>query len=157
LAAENSTGKSDNSHLSYCLPSKRQAYGIEFRVLIIIIIIIIITVIIICKTRAIAFLRRFCQIASPFHLFGFRSTIFFTEQGCQPCAQTPTWRTRSLYLCHPVTGWPSYTPRHRVPFSSPLTNLRATVEVFEPASTRDNNNNNNNNNSDDDDGDSLEQ
>jgi hypothetical protein len=29
--------------------------------------------------------------------------------------QPPTWRTRSPYL-HPLeTGWPSYTPRHRVP------------------------------------------
>jgi hypothetical protein len=29
-----------------------------------------------------------------------------------------------------VTGWPRYTPRHRVPFSSPSTTRRATVEVF---------------------------
>jgi hypothetical protein len=28
------------------------------------------------------------------------------------------------------TGWPSYTPGHWVPFSSPLTTRRATVEVF---------------------------
>jgi hypothetical protein len=34
------------------------------------------------------------------------------------------------------TGWLSYTPRHWVPFSSPPTTRRATVEVFEPASTR---------------------
>jgi hypothetical protein len=26
----------------------------------------------------------------------------------------PTWSTRSLYLYPPGTGWPSYTPRHRV-------------------------------------------
>jgi hypothetical protein len=35
-------------------------------------------------------------------------------------------------------GWPSYTLRHWVPFSSPPATLRATVEVFEPASTRGN-------------------
>jgi hypothetical protein len=48
----------------------------------------------------------------------------------------PTWRARSLYLYPPGTGWPSYTPRLWVPFSSPLMTHRATVEVFEPASTR---------------------
>jgi hypothetical protein len=36
----------------------------------------------------------------------------------------------------PGTEWPIYIPRHRVPFSSPPTTRRATVEVFEPASTR---------------------
>jgi hypothetical protein len=35
----------------------------------------------------------------------------------------------------PGTRWPSYIPRHWVPFSSPPTTRRATVEVFEPAST----------------------
>jgi hypothetical protein len=34
------------------------------------------------------------------------------------------------------TGWPSYTHRNLVPFSSPPTIRRDTVEVFEPASTR---------------------
>jgi hypothetical protein len=28
----------------------------------------------------------------------------------------PTWRDRSPYLYPPGTGWPSYTPRHWVPF-----------------------------------------
>jgi hypothetical protein len=28
----------------------------------------------------------------------------------------PTWMARSLYLYPPGTGWPSYTPRHWVPF-----------------------------------------
>jgi hypothetical protein len=36
----------------------------------------------------------------------------------------------------PGTGWPGYNPRHWVPFSSPPTTRRATVQVFEPASTR---------------------
>jgi hypothetical protein len=37
----------------------------------------------------------------------------------------------------PGTEWPSYTPRHWVPFSSPPTCItrRATVHIFEPAST----------------------
>jgi hypothetical protein len=51
-----------------------------------------------------------------------------------------TWRARSPYLYPPGTGWPSYTPRHWVPFSSPPTTCRATVEVFESASTRDSSN-----------------
>jgi hypothetical protein len=36
----------------------------------------------------------------------------------------------------PGTGWPSYTLRHWVPFSSLPTTRRSTVEVFEPVSTR---------------------
>jgi hypothetical protein len=48
----------------------------------------------------------------------------------------PTWRARSPYLYPRGTGWPSYTPRHWVPFSSPPTTCRVTVEVFELASTQ---------------------
>jgi hypothetical protein len=44
----------------------------------------------------------------------------------------------SPYLYPPGTGWPGYTPRHWVPFSSPRTTRRATVEVFDPVSTREN-------------------
>jgi hypothetical protein len=44
----------------------------------------------------------------------------------------PTWRARSPYLYHPGRGWPTYIPRHWVPFSSPPTTRRATVEVFDP-------------------------
>jgi hypothetical protein len=40
---------------------------------------------------------------------------------------SPTWRARSPYLYPPGIGWPGYTPRHWVPFSS---------QVFDPASTR---------------------
>jgi hypothetical protein len=48
--------------------------------------------------------------------------------------QTPsTWRASSPYLYPPGTGRPSYTPRHKVPFSSPPTTRRAKVEVLEPA------------------------
>jgi hypothetical protein len=48
----------------------------------------------------------------------------------------PIWRARSPSLYSPGTGWPGYTPRHWVPLSSPPMTSRATVEVFEPASTR---------------------
>jgi hypothetical protein len=46
----------------------------------------------------------------------------------------PTWRPPYLYL--PGTGWPVYTPRHWVPFSSPPATRSATVEVFDSAFTR---------------------
>jgi hypothetical protein len=38
--------------------------------------------------------------------------------------------TRFPYLYPLGTGWPSYTPRHWVPFTSPLTTRRAMVEIF---------------------------
>jgi hypothetical protein len=60
------------------------------------------------------------------------TTIFY----CLRFGTLPTWRARSRYLYPPGTGWPSYTPRHLVPFPSPPTTCRATVGVFEPASTR---------------------
>jgi hypothetical protein len=37
----------------------------------------------------------------------------------------PIWRA-------PGTGWPSYTSRHWVPFWSPPTTRRVTMEVFQP-------------------------
>jgi hypothetical protein len=47
--------------------------------------------------------------------------------------ETPTsWWSRSPYLYTPGTGWPGYTPRHWVLFSSPPTTCRATVEVLTP-------------------------
>jgi hypothetical protein len=59
-------------------------------------------------------------------------TIFY----CLIFETPPTWRARSPYLYPSGTGWPSYTLSHWNPFSSPPTTRRATVEVFEPASTR---------------------
>jgi hypothetical protein len=47
----------------------------------------------------------------------------------------PTQRATSPYLYPAGTGWPSYTPRHWVPFSLPPMTRRAKVEVFNPAST----------------------
>jgi hypothetical protein len=41
-----------------------------------------------------------------------------------------------VFVSSQGTGWPSYTPRHWVPILSPPTTRRATVEVFDPASTR---------------------
>jgi hypothetical protein len=52
---------------------------------------------------------------------------------CLRFETSSTWRARSPYLKAPGTGWPSYTPRHWVPFSSLPTTDRATVEVFDPA------------------------
>jgi hypothetical protein len=39
----------------------------------------------------------------------------------------PALRARSPHLYPPTTGWPSYTPRHWVPFLSPVTTHRARV------------------------------
>jgi hypothetical protein len=39
----------------------------------------------------------------------FATIIIFTEQGLQPCIQPPIWRSKSLYVCPPVTGWPPGT------------------------------------------------
>jgi hypothetical protein len=58
-------------------------------------------------------------------------TIFY----CLRFETPQPWKARSPYLCHPGTGWPSYTPRHWVPFSSPPTTSRARVEELEPTST----------------------
>jgi hypothetical protein len=49
---------------------------------------------------------------------------------------SPNLDGQVLVFISPRKWWPIYTPRHRVPFSSPPTTPRATVEVFEPASTR---------------------
>jgi hypothetical protein len=50
----------------------------------------------------------------------FTTLIFSQIKVMRFVANPPTRRTRSLYICPPVTGWPSYTPRHWVPFLSPL-------------------------------------
>jgi hypothetical protein len=58
-------------------------------------------------------------------------TIFY----CLRFKIPSTWKVRSPYLYPRGRPWPNYIPRHWVPFSSPPTTRRATVEVFEPAST----------------------
>jgi hypothetical protein len=62
--------------------------------------------------------------------------VSITTFYCLRLETPPTWRTRSPYLYPPGTGWPGYTPRHWVPIPSPFTTRRATVEVFDSASTR---------------------
>jgi hypothetical protein len=54
------------------------------------------------------------------------SRPYFTASSETP----PTCKARFPYLYLPGTRWPSYTPGHWVPFLSPLTTRRATVEVF---------------------------
>jgi hypothetical protein len=49
---------------------------------------------------------------------------------------SPNLKGQVSVFVSPGTGWPIYTPGHWVPVTSPLTTLRATVEVFQPASTR---------------------
>jgi hypothetical protein len=78
-----------------------------------------------------------CCWSSPAQSFSGPSPAgLMTTFNCLRFEIPPTWRARSLYLNPPGTGWPSYTPRHWDPFSSPPTTRRATVEVFEPAYTR---------------------
>jgi hypothetical protein len=48
----------------------------------------------------------------------------------------PARRARSSYLYPSRKRWPSYTPRHWVPCSSPLKTRWANVEVFSPHSSR---------------------
>jgi hypothetical protein len=67
---------------------------------------------------------------------GVRVRVLVATFYCLRFEAPPTWRARSPYLYPPGTGWPSYTTRHWVPFSSPPTTRTATVDVFEPASTR---------------------
>jgi hypothetical protein len=70
---------------------------------------------------------------SPAELFSGPSPAFY----CLRLETPPTWKAMSPYLFPPATGWPSYTPRHWVPFSSLPMTRRVTVEVFGPVSTRD--------------------
>jgi hypothetical protein len=78
-----------------------------------------------------------CCWASPAQSFSdLGPTGLTTTFYCLRFETPPTWRARSLSFYPPGTGWPGYTPRHWVPFSSPPTTRRATVEVFDPASTR---------------------
>jgi hypothetical protein len=78
-----------------------------------------------------------CCWPSPAQLFsGPSSAGLMTKFYCLRFETSPTWRARSPYLYPPRRRWPIYTPRHWVPFSSPPTTRRATVEVFDPASTR---------------------
>jgi hypothetical protein len=69
-------------------------------------------------------------LVSPSQLFSGPSpagpTITFS---CLWFETPPIRRARSPHLYPPGTGWPSYTPSHWVPFSSPSTTGRATVDT----------------------------
>jgi hypothetical protein len=78
-----------------------------------------------------------CCWSSPAQSFsGPSSTGLITMFYCLRFETPPNWRARFPYLYALGTGWPSYTSRQWVPFSSPPTTRRATVELFEPASKR---------------------
>jgi hypothetical protein len=64
-----------------------------------------------------------------FSLLWISQQFFLAEQSCQPYIQPLTLRAQSPYLYPPGIVYPSYTPRHRVPFLSPSKTRRATVEV----------------------------
>jgi hypothetical protein len=51
---------------------------------------------------ALAFLRRFCQIESGFHFFGFRDNHFLHSKVIGLASNPPTWRTKYVYLCPSV-------------------------------------------------------
>jgi hypothetical protein len=57
------------------------------------------------------------------HFFGFHN-YFFQSKVVSLAFNPPTWRTRSLYLCHPVTGRPSYTPIRNVRMKRPSTSFQ---------------------------------
>jgi hypothetical protein len=79
-----------------------------------------------------------CCWPSPAQSFsGPSPAVLMTILYCLRFETLPTWRARSPYLYPPGTGWPGYTPGHWVPFSSPPTTRRTTMEVFDPSSTRD--------------------
>jgi hypothetical protein len=66
-----------------------------------------------------------CCWPSPAHSFSGSSIAgLMTRFYCLKFEAPPTWRARSPYLYPPGTGWPSYTPRHWVPFQPPPTTCR---------------------------------
>jgi hypothetical protein len=64
-----------------------------------------------------------------FPLFIFRNNNFLSSKVVS-LASNPQPGGPGPCICPPVTRWPSYAPRDRVPFSSPSTTLSATVEVL---------------------------
>jgi hypothetical protein len=75
---------------------------------------------------------------------GLASTVILRSKSCwthdyillSHIWDPPTWRVRSPHLYSPGTGWPGYNPTQWVSFTLPPTTRRATVEVFDPASTQ---------------------
>jgi hypothetical protein len=78
-----------------------------------------------------------CYLSSPVQpILGPSPAGLMTTFYCLRFEAPPTWRARFPYLYPTGTGWPGYTPRHWVPFSSPPTTRRATVQVSDHASTQ---------------------
>jgi hypothetical protein len=61
----------------------------------------------------------------------YRQSVRLGTKPLETHGQNSTWRARSPYLYPPGTRWPSYTPRHWVPFLLPFTNRRVMVEVVQ--------------------------
>jgi hypothetical protein len=79
----------------------------------------------------VTFLRKIWDVSSRFHFFAFRNS--FLQSGVSDLAsniQPPTWRTVSLYLHPPVTGYPSCILRHQVPFSLPSAIRRTSTRNY---------------------------
>jgi hypothetical protein len=77
------------------------------------------------------FIRRFRQSSSGFHFFGFRNNNFFYRARSAALRPTPVLEVQ-VSLCPPATGWPRYTPRHRLLFSSPSTTSKTASVVKVP-------------------------
>jgi hypothetical protein len=67
---------------------------------------------------------------------GFKSCRTHDQFYCLRFVTPPIFRAKFPYLYPPETGWPSYVPRHWVPFWLPPRTSKAMVEIFEPISTR---------------------
>jgi hypothetical protein len=82
---------------------------------------------------AVAFLRKSCHICSrpcSFHFCGFHN-----RTGSPALHPTPNLENQVSVCMSPSERVANYTPRQRVPFSSPSSTLRTKIETFEPAST----------------------
>jgi hypothetical protein len=77
-------------------------------------------------------------------LLALASAVILVSESCRThdhillsqIRDSPNLEGHVPYLYPPGTGWPSYIPRHWVPFSLSLMIHRATVEVFRPTFTR---------------------
>jgi hypothetical protein len=85
---------------------------------------------------AIAFLRRFYQIWSGSHFFGFHyyNSYYIPRSSALRPTPPPPLEDQVPVFMSPSDRVAQLNPGHRFPFSSPSTTCRATVEVFYPAS-----------------------
>jgi hypothetical protein len=80
----------------------------------------------VCRLQLLLFLARAVIFRSESH--GVHDHISLSQ-----ILDFTTWRARFPHLYTPGTGWPIFTPKHCVSFTSPSTIRRATVEVFNTA------------------------